>query len=346
MKQLPIEIIGAPGSPYTQKMLALLRYRRIDHRTHWTDPTALLASRGLPTPKVALLPTLLIANPQGEQTVHIDSTPIIRDLETTYAKRRVRPDDPALAMLDALIEDFADEWCTKLMFHYRWRFAEDADFCAKELPLALNPQMLESDWLQAGQLFAARQVSRLRYVGSNDVTAPIIEAAYERLIQLFGAHIAQQPFLLGKRPAAADFALYGQLSQLALFDPTPRALAHRLAPRVVAWTTVMADQSGIAVSNSQWQDVHHLPSTLVALLGEIGHTYVPLLLANGCAVAAGEEHWHAEIAGAHWEQQSFPYQAKCLMNLRQEFSALSEADQKRVHHAIDGTGCEALFSDL
>ena len=52
-------------------------------------------------------------------------------------------------------------------------------------------------------------------------------------------------FVFGERPAAADFALYGQLTQLAGFDPTPRAIALETAPRVVAWVDTVEDLSGL-----------------------------------------------------------------------------------------------------
>jgi hypothetical protein len=37
-----------------------------------------------------------------------------------YPGRRVLPEDPALALIDYLIEGFGDERCTKYMSHYRW----------------------------------------------------------------------------------------------------------------------------------------------------------------------------------------------------------------------------------
>ena len=48
-----------------------------------------------------------------------DSTPLIRRLEDEFIGRGARPSDPALAWLCDLLEDWADEWVTKAMFHYR-----------------------------------------------------------------------------------------------------------------------------------------------------------------------------------------------------------------------------------
>ena len=52
--QQPLKLKGAPGSPYTRKMLAYLRYRHIPYQFLIGDQATDL---GFPTPKVALLPT-------------------------------------------------------------------------------------------------------------------------------------------------------------------------------------------------------------------------------------------------------------------------------------------------
>ncbi len=63
----------------------------------------------------------------GERQAVVDSTPIIRKLEATYERRSVIPEDPATAFINDLLEDFADEWLTKAMFHYRWYYADDIE---------------------------------------------------------------------------------------------------------------------------------------------------------------------------------------------------------------------------
>ena len=141
LKKERITLIGAPPSPYTRKMIALLRYRRIPYEIIWGNPSELLeeggafAELGIKPPKPVLLPTFIMRNETGELQTVTDSTPIIRKLEDDFEGRSVIPEDPALCFLNYLLEDFGDEWVTKYMFHYRWHFKEDADNASSILPL-------------------------------------------------------------------------------------------------------------------------------------------------------------------------------------------------------------------
>ena len=133
----PIRLVGGTGSPYTQKMVALLRYRRVPYAITWGQPEQVCDALGVEKPKPGLLPTFLFEEEGGLQAV-TDSTPIIRRLEEMVPGRSVLPEDPALAFIDYLIEDFADEWCTKYMFHYRWHAKLDADNAGTLLPYSLS----------------------------------------------------------------------------------------------------------------------------------------------------------------------------------------------------------------
>src|SRR5437899_3750228 len=309
-----IALSGAPGSPYTRKMLGVLRYRRIPYRLL---PPGGPALAGLPQPRVPLLPTFYLPDEAGELQAVTDSTPIIRRLEREHAGRSLIPTDPALALLDELIEDYADEWLTKAMFHYRWSYAPDIAKGAAILPCWRGFTVPDEELRARGALVAERQIGRLRYVGSNAVTGPVIEASYRRFLAAFEAHLTHLPYLLGHRPGASDFAVFGQLTQLAEFDPTPMALTLELAPRVTAWVGLMEDQSGVEPSDDGWVSMAALPDTLAAILTEIGRVYTPVMLANAEAVMAKAPEVTARVDGEVWTQQPFPYQAKCLGWLRQ-----------------------------
>jgi glutathione S-transferase len=331
---------GAPGSPYTRKMLALLRYRRIPYRLLIGDQADAM---GMPAPRVSLLPTFYFPDHSGALEAVVDSTPIIRRLEDEYVGRSVIPADPVLRFLDYLIEDYGDEWLTKAMFHYRWYYDDDIERAGQVLPRWRNLTATDEEIAPMSKFIADRQISRLYVVGSNDVTAPVIENSYRRFLARFRAHMVHGPFVLGRRPAASDFALYGQLTQLAAFDPTPMKETLEQAPQVYAWVSVMEDLSGLEPEETDWCEAADLPVTLIALLEEIGSTYVPVMLANAAAVERGEEQVRALVGGETWQQQPFPYQAKCLQWLRQAYVALEGEDRARVDELLAGTGCEALF---
>ena len=341
----PVQLVGGTGSPYTQKMVALLRYRRIPYAIIWGQPETTCDALGVAAPKPTFMPTFFFEE-GGELTAHCDSTPIIRRLEADHAGRSVLPGDPALAFIDYLIEDFSDEWCTKYMFHYRWHFAADADNAGTKLPLSMDVSMPQAAFKQFKDYISQRQIERLWVVGSNEETAPIIDASYRRFLAAIEAHLANQPFMLGRRPGAGDFGLFGQLSQLVGFDPTSREIAHVVAPRTVGWVDRMPDGSGLMPADSDWVAIEDQPESLRGLLEEIGRVYTPAQLANAQAVMAQEKTWECEIDGARWHQRTFPYQAKCLQWTRDQYGGLSAADQARVDALIAGTGIEPMLEGV
>lgn len=270
----------------------------------------------------------------------MDSTPIIRRLEQEYNSRSVIPRNEALRFLDLLIEDYADEWLTKAMFHFRWAFQADADHVAPLLIHWANPNLPDDQASAMAAQFAKRQIDRLYVVGSNEITAKTIEDSYVRLLGLLDTLIREQGFILGSRPSACDFAFHGQLTQLTQVEPTSMALTDKYAQRVRAWVDRMDDLSGH--QHGDWLASEQYGS-LQGLLSEIGRTYAPFLIANAKAVQSGADNIEAEIDGRKWQQPPFPYQAKCLVALRGAYQALTDDARTQIGGLLAGTGCEALF---
>ena len=334
-------IKGVPGSPYTRKVLSLLRFRRIPYRYLQQGNGPL---PGLPEPKVSLLPVVYLTDQEGECEALVDSTPIIRRLEADYPGRSVIPTDPALRFLDYLIEDYADEWLTKPMFHIRWHYEADAEMAATILPYWGKISAPDDEITVKQRVFRERQVSRLYVVGSNDTTAPVIEASYRRFLTCFDALLTEAPFVMGDRPGAADFALFGQLTQLAQFDPTAVAMTLEDAPRVYAWVSVMEDLSGLEPAESGWRLLTANNLAIKNLLTEMGRTYVPVMLANHQAVMVGASKVSTTVEGQPWQQITFKYQAHCVDWIRQEYGSLEPKPKTRVDELLGDTGCEALLA--
>jgi len=186
-------LMGVPGSPYTRKMLSLLRYRRIPYRLlpggrqEAASDTRRFPAR--PQPRVRLLPTFYLKDENGVEQAVCDSTPLIRRFEEQFEGRSVIPSNPWLSLIDYLIEDYADEWLTKAMSHYRWSYAPDIHKAGQMLPRWNNSTASEADIAEQAKTITQRQVSRLSYVGSNALTSATIENSFKSLLGKLDKHL-------------------------------------------------------------------------------------------------------------------------------------------------------------
>ncbi len=335
-------IRGAHSSPYSRKMRAVLRYRHIAHE--WVVRGS--AFDEMPQASVPVIPVLGWRDDAGEyHGVMHDSSPQITKLEELYDGRSVVPTDPATAFLDFVLEDFADEWVSKAMYHYRWVNEPDTVKSGKLLVLDSSLQLDDQRAERAAQFVMDRQISRRAMIGSTKANAPIIEGSYERLLDALQVHLGERNFFFGERPGRADFAMFGQLMPLLWWDPTPMAIAVERAPRAIMWNQWMDDLAWWRVDGDQgWTSVEDVAETTRSVLAEAGRTYAPFMVANAGAVAGGADELACEMEGGEYRQAPFKYQAKCLAWIHDEYRALSDTDRRRVDAALDGTGCEVLVT--
>ena len=365
----PIKVFGNVGSPYTQKILALLRYRNIPYTVSWGDVVHNLSLLKIEPPKPVLLPTIVLKNNDGKNICKTDTTPIIRYLEEINKTKSVIPHHPVLNFLNYLLEDFADEWTTKYMFHYRWHFEQDAENAKKMLVLQHKLNIDNELMEQFSEAIADRQINRLWVVGSNNETENLIDQSYKRYLKLLESHLTISTFMFGQRPSSADFGMYGQLSQLVGFDPTPRDIAYKISPRTISWVNILSDLSGLhnkggigeffGIDNNKdtdselnyfkdndsgWFDVNSIPKSLLDIFNEIGRVYIPCLFENARAFDNGDKIWETKIDNAVWKQKTFPYQAKCLKWIKDEFNKLSEDNKEITLQILKGSGCEKILN--
>ncbi|HUO92401.1 MAG TPA: glutathione S-transferase N-terminal domain-containing protein, partial [Rhizomicrobium sp.] len=312
-------IYGGLGSPYSMKMRAILRYRQLPHIWRQMEMGDDRIFRNVKAPVIPV-----IQYPDGSW--HNDSTPMIFELERLNAARSIVPANSAQAFLAFLLEDFADEWGTKAMFHYRWYRERDQKQVSEWLAFDRLKGRGRQNILDAAQAFRTRQVGRMALVGCTPENAAIIEETAGAILAVFEAHVTEEPYLFGTRPSLADFAWFGQFSQLAN-DPTSAELMRSQFPFTYRWLMNLDDASGV---EGEWRAPDApLPQAISDLLKLAGEIYFPFLLANADALAKGAETFSVTIRGRPYAQGAFKYQAKCLAELRRAYAALS-TDTKAV----------------
>lgn len=303
-------LIGAELSPYSVKVRSYLRYKKLPFT--WTDRGPATQDDFKRYAKLPLIPLLITPDGQGMQ----DSTPIIETLEAQHPAPSIIPDDPVLAFVSALIEEYGDEWGNKPMFHYRWRRDVDAQSGAERIVSGSTPDLVGEARDKAVASIKAYMVPRLSFVGSSDATAELIEASLARILAILEAHLADRPYLFGGRPALGDFGLFAQLYECST-DPTPGAIMRDTAPNTLAWINRMLDPG----DEGPFESWASLKATLTPLLrDEVAAVFLPWTRANAAAVAAGQTTFSVQLPDGPFSQETQKYHARSLAALGKKYA--------------------------
>ena len=320
-------IFGAEISPYSVKVRSYYRYKGIPHE--WIPRTAETQAESQKYAKLPLIP--IVATPEDEGIQ--DSTPILEKMEALFPEPSIHPDDPSLAFLSALIEEFGDEWGNKWMFHYRWAAEADQNSAGERIVQSMMPGA-EGDQLTAMvDNIKGRMVNRVWFVGSNERTAPQIEASWNEAVDLLEAHLAGRDFLFGARPSFGDFGLWGQVYN-AWTDPTCGGILNDRASSVVAWVERMLEPKGAGDFES-WDTLE--PTLAPFIESQVGGFFLPWSDANAKALEAGAEEFSVELAGRTWDQKPQKYHARSLGKLRERYAAV--ADKSALDPILEKSGC-------
>lgn len=322
-------IFGSELSPYSVKVRSLFRYKNIDHEWILRSPAVQVDFQ-----KYAKLPLVpLVVTPDGEGIQ--DSTPILERFEASHPEPSVTPEDPALAFISALLEEYGDEWGNKWMFHYRWRYQPDVWSTAERIAVQMMGAQGTLAVAQARAAVAKRMTGRLGFVGSSPQTEPVIEASFAKALGLIEAHLASRPYLLGGRPAMADFGLWAQLYEAAT-DPTPGAIMRASAPKVMEWVQRMLAPK----AEGGFETLAALAPTLEPLLTqEVGALFLPWSAANATAIGRGDKNFTVSLSGAAWTQEPQKYHARSLAEIRRKFAAAKET--AGLERLLAASGCLA-----
>ncbi|MES1203438.1 MAG: glutathione S-transferase, partial [Pseudomonadota bacterium] len=177
----PFRRYGAETSPYAAKVRSYLAFKGLPFE--WLDRSHARLEEFQRHAKLPLAPVLVDADGNVLQ----DSTATLVALEAANPEPSIIPDDPALAFVAALIEDYADEWLNKAMFHYRWSYADDQAAAAKRIADMLYEGADAPDGVL--ESIRSRMVSRLHHVGSSPETAALIEGSFAHLLDSLEQHL-------------------------------------------------------------------------------------------------------------------------------------------------------------
>ncbi|MDG2028447.1 MAG: glutathione S-transferase C-terminal domain-containing protein [Acidimicrobiales bacterium] len=369
-------LYGAPVSLYTGKARSYLRRQGIDFVEESPGFDRYL-NHIVPTVGRWIIPCL--ETPDG--TIIQDGADIIDHFEKgdgqSLRQFSIYPESPVLLAIGHVFELFGGEGLLRPAMHYRWNFDEEnLAFLASEFSVLVPASVPQEDAEAQFPHNSGRMRKAALNFGVVPEAMPLIETAFEEFLDLFSAHLVDQPYLLGGQPTIGDFGLIAAMWAHLFRDPAPMALVKRRAPRVGRWVERMTtsepflheyDTDGSLIDDTE------LPDTLIALMGFVAEEYLPEITAhveranqwldenpdieagtNGLENPAnrGLEGGRGLVGngaatfawrGIELTTGVMPYRFWLMQKLHDDLAAANEADQERTRHAFASAGLDGIL---
>jgi glutathione S-transferase len=337
--QAPYSLFKMDISYFSGKLEAYLRYKGIPHIPIEADNEKMemiYAATG-----VKKVPAVRTAD--GKWL--FDTTPLIGWFEEKYTEAPVLPlDDPALAFVALLIEDYGDEWLWRPAMWWRWvprasRWALGWRIAATNIPKA--PLRL------LGWFLGRRQLKE--WLWNDGVTKENSDAVRDMLFREFEflePLLEEQPFILGSQPSMADFGYFGSMFRHFGNDPNSAEVMRQQAPNTYEW---LARLWNLRIDKCPAEQAWAWPEAVYwgPLLSRIAKDYLPYLHQNALAHQDGKKTF--DYRGTTLEFRNTittTYRVWCREVLQTRYLALGDNDRRRVSalFAPHG-GLDALFAD-
>jgi glutathione S-transferase len=280
MTQPSYALYTMDNSPYSDKIRALLRYKKlpfVEHTENLETRFSVLQARTGKT----MVPVVITPDDEALN----DSTAIAALLEKRHPAPPTRWEDASIDAVAMLLEDYADEWLVRIMLASRWYHAADAAQNAAIIAAGMTHGLFGIDFQRAAKDFPPGIISSVPKMGATPENAEAWYAMVARILGAMAVVLERTAFLTGSRPHLCDFAFYGMLNQIRR-DPTGYGWITAGPGPVLAWLERLeaaCKEGGAESGGEPLADA----SALAPLVREAAQTYFRMSAANARAVDAG-----------------------------------------------------------
>lgn len=142
-----------------------------------------------------------------------------------------------VGLVSSLLEEFFDEWISRLAVHFRWNYEDDtkygSEWIAREFTGEMDPSVPGNQWKDTAEIIKKWGKRATKAFGiSSDFPLQHIPAEqllneiYKELNNYFSQFSSSKTvtFIFGDRPSSVDTVIWGGLKAHFFRDPTPKKL--------------------------------------------------------------------------------------------------------------------------